>query len=59
MMERLAEPLRKGPWLLGERFSAANMLCSSPFFWFTDMMPADPAIRDWVARCADRMGDGK
>lgn len=59
MIERLAEPLRKGPWLLGERFCAADMLCSSPFFWFTDMMPADPAIRDWVARCAERMGDGK
>jgi glutathione S-transferase len=60
MIERLAEPLRKGPWLLGERFSAADMLSSSPFFWFTDMMPADPAIRDWVARCGERMGgDGK
>jgi hypothetical protein len=24
------------------------------------MMPADPAIRDWVAPCAERMGaDGK
>jgi glutathione S-transferase len=56
MIERLAEPLRHGPWLLGERFSAADMLCSSPFFWFTDMMPADPVIRDWVARCAQRMG---
>ena len=55
MIERLAEPLRRGPWLLGERFSAADMLCSSPFFWFADMMPVDPAIRDWVARCAERM----
>lgn len=60
MIERLAEPLRKGPWLLGERFSAADMLCSSPFFWFADMMPADPAIRAWVARCAERIsGDRK
>ncbi len=55
MIERLAEPLRRGPWLLGERFSAADLLCSSPFLWFADMMPADPAIRDWVARCAARM----
>lgn len=58
MIERLAEPLRRGPWLLGQRFSAADMLCSSPFFWFTEMMPADPAIRDWVARCRDRMSAG-
>jgi len=55
MIERLAEPLRRGPWLLGERFSAADMLCTSPFFWFADMMPADPAIRDWVERCGKRM----
>ena len=31
MLEQLAAPLRKGPWLLGEAFSAADMLCSSPF----------------------------
>lgn len=58
MIERLAEPLRRGAWLLGERFSAADMLCSSPFFWFADMMPTDLAIRDWVARCGERMGTG-
>ena len=55
MIERLAEPLRSGPWLLGERFSAADMLCSSPSHWFPDMTPAEPAIRDWVTRCAERM----
>ncbi|NCP18184.1 MAG: glutathione S-transferase family protein [Erythrobacter sp.] len=51
MLEQLAAPLREGPWLLGERFSAADMLCSSPFQWFTEMLPDDPAIRDWVDRC--------
>ncbi|WP_159757084.1 glutathione S-transferase family protein [Sphingomonas sp. 8AM] len=55
MIERLLEPLRHGPWLLGERFSAADMLCSSPFLWFAEMLPEDPALRDWVARCGERM----
>ncbi|WP_341207213.1 glutathione S-transferase family protein [uncultured Sphingomonas sp.] len=55
MIERLAEPLRRGPWLLGERFSAADMLCSSPFLWFPAMMPDEPAIRDWVERCKERV----
>ncbi|SEN11961.1 glutathione S-transferase [Sphingomonas gellani] len=55
MVERLAEPLRRGPWLLGDRFSAADMLCSSPFLWFADMTPADPAIRQWVERCGQRV----
>ena len=52
MLEQLAAPLRKGPWLLGERFSAADMLCSSPFQWFSDMLPEQAEIRDWVDRCA-------
>jgi len=55
IIERLAEPLRSGPWLLGDRFSAADMLCNSPFLWFREMMPVEPTIRDWVARCAERM----
>lgn len=55
MAARLAEALEAGPWLLGDRFSAADMLCSSPFAWLPDLMPDDPAIRDWVARCAGRM----
>ncbi|MEH3158415.1 MAG: glutathione S-transferase family protein [Sphingomonas taxi] len=56
MIERLAEPLRRGPWLLGEGFSAADMLCSSPFFWSADMTPEDSVIRNWIARCGERMG---
>lgn len=57
MIERLAEPLRQKPWLLGDRFSAVDMLCSSPFHWFTEMTPDDPAVRDWVERCAGIMGE--
>ncbi len=55
MLEQLAAPLRKGPWLLGDTFSAADMLCSSPFQWFSDMLPEQAEIRDWVARCAKKM----
>ena len=55
MIARLAEALATGPWLLGSTFSAADMLCSSPFAWFPDLMPDDPKIQDWVLRCAKRM----
>ncbi|WP_300543295.1 glutathione S-transferase family protein [Maricaulis sp.] len=54
MLARLTEALKKGPWLLGEQYSAADLLCSSPFQWFSDLLPDNPEIRDWVARCADR-----
>ena len=59
MLERLAEPLRTGPWLLGDRFSAADMLCASPFQWFKELLPADPIIRDWVDRCAAQVTAGQ
>ncbi|MDD8023189.1 MAG: glutathione S-transferase family protein [Paracoccaceae bacterium] len=54
MAERLAEALRAGPYLLGERFSAADLLLHSPFAWFPQMCPDVPEIKDWVARCAAR-----
>ncbi|SPJ24067.1 glutathione S-transferase family protein [Palleronia abyssalis] len=56
MIDRLCEGLEPGPWLLGERFSAADMLCASPFHWFPEATPDVPAIRDWVARTTERMG---
>lgn len=54
--DRLSEALADGPWLLGPDYSAVDLLLSSPFVWFPDMTPDDPAIRDWVARCAARPG---
>jgi glutathione S-transferase len=54
MLARLTEALEKGPWLLGEQYSAADLLCSSPFQWFSGLLPDNPKIQDWVARCADR-----
>ncbi|MGL5011654.1 MAG: glutathione S-transferase family protein [Paracoccaceae bacterium] len=51
---RIRAALDKGPWLLGERFSAADVLVHSPYAWFTEALPDDPLIRDWVARCQAR-----
>lgn len=51
---RIRAALVKGPWLLGDRFSAADLLVHSPYAWFKDATPDDPLIRDWVARCMDR-----
>ena len=51
---RLNAALQKGPWLLGDQFSAADLLCCSPYNWFREALPDDPLIRDWVARCLAR-----
>ena len=53
-LQRLDEVLGRQPYLLGDDFSAADLLCAGPFAWFGDQMPATPAIRDWVARCMGR-----
>lgn len=51
---RLDEVLSRQPYLLGDNYSAADLLCAGPFAWFGDQLPATQAIRDWVARCMDR-----
>jgi glutathione S-transferase len=50
---RIRTALERGPWLLGEHFTAADLLVHSPYAWF-DNTPDDPLIKDWVARCMAR-----
>ncbi|EYD75192.1 Glutathione S-transferase [Rubellimicrobium mesophilum DSM 19309] len=52
MRDRLSTALAEGPWLVGDRYTAADLLCSSPYLWFRDLDPGCERIRDWVARCA-------
>lgn len=51
---RLSEALNGQPYLLGDTFSAVDLLLSSPFHWLPDAIPPHPALRAWIARCADR-----
>lgn len=52
---RLDEVLSRQPYLLGEDFSAADLLCAGPFAWFgEDAMPRPASVADWVARCQAR-----
>ncbi|MFC3837254.1 glutathione S-transferase family protein [Paracoccus rhizosphaerae] len=39
---------------MNNRYSAADLLCSSPFIWLPDLLPDDQALRDWVHRCRER-----
>lgn len=51
---RLAKALAHQPFLLGDSYSAADLLVHSPYAWFQDATPDDPAIKDWVTRCMER-----
>lgn len=49
---RLSTALAEGPWLMGDRYTAADLLVSSPYLWFQDLDPGCERIKEWVARCA-------
>ncbi len=51
---RLVAALTDRPFLLGERFTAADLLLHSPYAWFGK--PGDPVIDAWVDRCTARPG---
>ncbi|AHD03618.1 glutathione S-transferase family protein [Leisingera methylohalidivorans] len=51
---RLSEALDGQPYLLGEDYSAVDLLLSSPFHWLPDAMPEQPSVQAWIRRCADR-----
>jgi glutathione S-transferase len=56
MLGTLISQLRKGPYLLGDRFSAADVLWGCALTWTTafNLVPAGPEISDYVARWNSR-----
>lgn len=56
---RLRAALDKGPWIMGESYSAADLLLHAPYAWFPEGTPDDPVVRDWVDRCKARPARAK
>lgn len=54
VQSRIRKALSRGPWLCGETYTAADLICGSAFTFFPQFVPDEPAFRDWVARCAAR-----
>ncbi|MBD3624551.1 MAG: glutathione S-transferase family protein [Rhodobacteraceae bacterium] len=50
----LTAALKDRPYLLGDRFSAADLLITSTFAWLPDAIQDAAPVREWVARCLDR-----
>jgi glutathione S-transferase len=52
----LETALAPGPWILGERFSAADVLIGSQIGWglFTKSLEPRPAFQKYLERCAQR-----
>ncbi|WP_386679198.1 glutathione S-transferase family protein [Loktanella sp. R86503] len=49
--DALTAALTDQPYLLGDTFSAADLLVSSPFQWMPSFAPQARVVQDWLARC--------
>ena len=56
MMEVLQKGLEQGPWLLGDRFSAADVLVGSSVYFMKifGILPESPLLEAYVERCLAR-----
>ena len=56
MLKTLTDQLAAGPWLLGERFTAADVLWGTALRWTTmfKLVPETPAVAGYIARVASR-----
>jgi glutathione S-transferase len=54
MEARLRGALEAGPHVLGDAFSAADILVVSVFQWMRALMPAGERFDDYVKRCTER-----
>jgi len=52
----ISAPIERGPWLLGERFSAADVLWGNALCWLTGfgMLEATPAMAAYIERVRSR-----
>lgn len=51
MLATLEAGLSRSDFLLGDHFSAADLLLSSPFQWMPGVLPDHGVLRDWYDRC--------
>lgn len=56
MIQTLEAALEEGPWLLGDWFTAADVIVGSSvvFLQMFGMLPASPVFEDYAKRCLER-----
>ncbi|ASM74076.1 MULTISPECIES: glutathione S-transferase family protein [Roseobacteraceae] len=50
----LGETLSERPFLLGDDFTAADLIMVSPFQFMPDFAPDIPQVKEWIDRCLAR-----
>lgn len=54
VVARVSAALAQGPYLLGNQFSAADILVSGPFEWDPSLAAESGVIKEWLARLVAR-----
>ena len=56
MLRTLTDQLARGPYILGDKFTAADMLWGSALRWTTmfNLVPESPLIKDYIERVCSR-----
>lgn len=54
MTGQIETALSKNPYLLGDTFTAADLIVVSAYLWMPQITPDIPVIRDWIERCGAR-----
>jgi glutathione S-transferase len=54
VVARLFEALERGPYLMGQRFTAVDVMAGSALAWARDHVPASAALDAWLERILDR-----
>lgn len=54
MNARLIKALEDSPYLVGDSFTAADLLLASVYGWMPQVTPDSDGVRDWLARCTAR-----
>lgn len=54
VVRRIEAGLARGPYLLGQRFSTADLIVSSALNWARQVFPESAAIDAYAARCRER-----
>ena len=53
-LARLETALTDSPYLMGERYTAVDLLLHSPFAWYPAATPDSDVVKAWVQRCSER-----
>lgn len=54
VIARLSGALTRGPYLMGQRFTAVDVMVGSALAWAREFLPADPALDLYLERVLDR-----